>query len=163
MPEWNVKELPDNFDELEEYDPSPKPKSLYTRGKHVEMYVHESELWEDTMHYYETGEFPERLAESFLRMARHMVNTWKRFRNYDDLLKEEMLSQASAHVTKQIMQKKFDPTRGCKVYSFATRVIYNECVGVIKKENKRKQKFQKYAEYANAYGDIENLSGQDKQ
>lgn len=159
MPEQIETKLPDNFDELEEYDPSPKPKSLYARGKKVEMYVRESELWEDTMHYYETGDFPERLAESFLRMATHMVNTWKRFRNYDDILREDMISQASNHAIDRIMKKKFDPKRGCKVYSFATRVIYNECVSIVSKENKRREKFQKYAEYANAYGDIDKACG----
>lgn len=154
MPEQIETKLPDNFDELEEYDPSPKPKPLHCKGKRAEQYVHESELWEDTMHYYETGDFPERLADSFLRMATHMVNTWTRFRNYDSILREEMISQATLHIINRIQTKRFDPKRGCKVYSFATRVLYNECIQIANRENKRREKFQKYAELANAFGDI---------
>lgn len=154
--------MPDDYDDLEEYNPSPRPKSKDSRGKEVVFYVHESELWEDTMHYYETGEFPDRLAKSLLRMAEHMVNTWKRFRNYDDMVREEMISQAVSHIVYRLMTKRFDPKRGTKVYSFATRVIYNECLQVALKENKRREKFLKYAEYSNTYGDIELLSGQKK-
>lgn len=149
--------LPDDFDELEEYNPPPMPVQ-----KEVEYYVSEAELLEDTLHLYETGDFPERLALSLQRMVDHMVNTWKRFRQYDELAREEMQSRGLLQVVKGLMNKKYDPKRGSKVYSWATRVIYNEFLQVILKENKRRERFNKFAElYADFTGMVERVQSPD--
>ena len=139
------KPTPEDYETLQELDPPPMPPRY--AGRKNEYYVHESEMWEDTMHLYETGEFPERLANSLMMMTDRMVNTWDRFRKYDELTRDEMQSRAIAHVTKKLMEKKFNPKHGSKVYSWCTRVIMNECLQVANKENRRREKMKEIAEY----------------
>lgn len=112
--------------------------------KHPIYYVTERDLWDDTMELYSTGEFPDRLANNVLKMTNRIVGA-RRWDSCPPLLKEEMVSGASSHACLKLMQKKFNPKKGSRVYSWLSRVIINACLQIVIKYNSDKKKFQKYA------------------
>ena len=156
---------PEDYSDLPEYNPSPSPQTLKRKHKDgkntAEFYVHESDLWEDVMKLYETGEFPERLARSILVMATHIVDTWVRFRNYDEVVREDCKSRAIMKCCAGLLNHKFDPNRGSKVYSWLCRVIINESLQEVEKENKRRKVLVSYGEVLKELGDIEVIQDPD--
>jgi hypothetical protein len=127
---------------LNEVNPRVKPGRV---GQKSPYYVSEADLYAGVMHLYETGEFPEALAADLLKMCRRILSS-RRFHGYPDTLKEEMVSSASIKVCRQLELKKYDPTRGSKVYSWATRVIMNEYLQTIRREEVRQKRFDKLVE-----------------
>lgn len=107
-------------------------------------YVREKDLWNDMLSLYENGEFPLTLAENLHKMVKRIVGS-KRFDACSDLLRDEMLSRAYSHVCVALWEKKFDPKHGSRVYSWASRVILNECLKAIQEEQKRKKNFADFA------------------
>lgn len=111
-------------------------------------YVSEKELWEDVFTLYETEQFPDRLAKNVLKMAQRIVNA-KRWDSCSDLLREEMVSRSYAHACLKLIEKKYDPKNGSKVYSWLTRVLINECLKAIERDQRDRDLFQQFAiEYA---------------
>lgn len=108
-------------------------------------YVSEKELWNDVLELYSTGSFSDRLARNVLKMAQRIVNA-KRWDSCSDLLREEMVSRASAHACIKLMEKKYDPKKGSRVYSWLSRVLINECLKAVEKEQKDREQFLRYAE-----------------
>ena len=117
-------------------------------------YVREKDLWNDTLFLYANGEFPLTLAENLHKMVKRIVGS-RRFDACSDLLREEMLSRAYSHVCVALWNKKFDPKHGSRVYSWASRVILNDCLKAIQEEQKRRNAFQQYAEVADLFGEVE--------
>lgn len=108
-------------------------------------YVSEADLYENVTILYETGEFTKKLSDDLMRMCRRIVGA-KRFDSCSDILREEMISSAFAHVCLRLIQRKYDFHRGSKVYSWASRVIINDCLQSILKDTRRRTKFLQYAE-----------------
>ena len=107
-------------------------------------YVREKDLWNDVLKMYRDGEFPIALAENLKKMVRRIVGS-KRFDSCSDLLREEMISRAYSHVCIALWEKKFNPKHGSRVYSWASRVILNECLKAIEDEQRRLRRFSEYA------------------
>ena len=139
--------------EIEIVNPHPTP-SLGDRK--TVYYVSEADLYSGVMELYETGEFPEKLAEDLLKMCRRIV-TSRRFFAYPDILKEEMVSCSSCKVCRMLQLHKYDPKRGSKVYSWASRVILNECLQVISREDVRTRRMAKYVEEVKTRGEFERV------
>lgn len=108
-------------------------------------YVSEADLYEDVTHFYNTDEFPLRLSNNILKMTQRIVGA-KRFDGCSNLLREEMISEAYCHACCRLLERKFDLKRGSKVYSWLSRVIINECLQMMQKEQKRIRGIRKYAE-----------------
>jgi DNA-directed RNA polymerase specialized sigma24 family protein len=117
-------------------------------------YVQEKDLWKDVLELYRTDSFPETLAKNMEKMTYRIVKS-RRFDSCSDLLREEMVSSAYTRVCLKLYEKKFDPKHGSRVYSWATRVILNECLNVIAKEQRKNQRFNEYAEDYAAQHQIE--------
>lgn len=117
-------------------------------------YVREKDLWNDVLKMYREGEFPQSLATNMDKMTRRIVGS-RRFDSCSDLLREEMVSRAFTHVCLALWEKKFDPKHGSRVYSWASRVILNECLKAIQDEQRLKKSFQKYANEAFLFGKVE--------
>jgi hypothetical protein len=107
-------------------------------------YVREKDLWNDTLTLYATGEFPLALAENLKKMTKRIVGS-KRFDSCSDLLRDEMISRSFTYVCLALWDRKFDPKHGSRVYSWASRVILNECIKTIQEEQKRKKNFGEFA------------------
>jgi hypothetical protein len=135
-----------------EYNPPLMPKT--TLGNRSVYYVSEAELWQDTLNLYETGEFPERLAVNITKMVQRIL-TSRRFNGYTDVVKEEAQSAAISRAVTKLMEHKFDPKRGSKVYSWLSRLIINECLQTVLKENKRQKQYEEYVEDCIARGEFE--------
>ena len=60
-----------------------------------------------------------------------------------------------------LLNHKFDPNRGSKVYSWLCRVIINESLQEIEKENKRRNVLVRYGEVLKELGDIEVIQDPD--
>lgn len=110
-------------------------------------YVREKDLWSDVLELYSTNEFPKRLADNMKKMTERIIAS-KRFESCSTMLKEEMLSRAYTHVCLKLLERKFNMKHGSRVYSWASRVILNECIQAIQAEQKYRKSFQKYAETA---------------
>lgn len=117
-------------------------------------YVREKDLWNDVLKMYREGEFPQSLATNMDKMTRRIVGS-RRFDSCSDLLREEMVSRAFTHVCLALWEKKFDPKHGSRVYSWASRVILNECLKAIQDEQRLKKSFQQYANEAFLFGRVE--------
>ena len=117
-------------------------------------YVREKDLWNDVLQMYRDGEFPQSLATNMDKMTRRIVGS-RRFDSCSDLIREEMVSRAFTHVCLALWEKKFDPKHGSRVYSWASRVILNECLKVIEEERRTRKYFQKYAQEAYRCGHVE--------
>jgi hypothetical protein len=117
-------------------------------------YVREKDLWNDVLKMYRDGEFPQSLATNMDKMTRRIVGS-RRFDSCSDLLREEMVSRAFTHVCLALWEKKFDPKHGSRVYSWASRVILNECLKAIQDEQRLKKSFQQYANEAFLFGRVE--------
>lgn len=117
-------------------------------------YVREKDLWNDMLTLYRTNEFPLTLAENLKKMTKRIVGS-RRFDSCSDLLREEMVSRAFTHVCLALWEKKFDPKHGSRVYSWASRVILNECLKAIEEERRLKKSFQQYANEAFLFGRVE--------
>lgn len=120
-------------------------------------YVREKDLWNDMLTLYRTEEFPLTLAENLNKMTRRIVGS-KRFDSCSDLLREEMISRAFSHVCVALWEKKFDPKHGSRVYSWASRVILNECLKAIQEEQKRKRNFGEFAVQHSLTGYVEIIT-----
>lgn len=120
-------------------------------------YVREKDLWNDTLTLYRTNEFPLTLAENLNKMTRRIVGS-KRFDSCGDLLREEMISRAYSHVCLALWDKKFNPKHGSRVYSWASRVILNECLKAIQEEQKRKKNFGEFAVEHSLTGYVEIIT-----
>lgn len=120
-------------------------------------YVREKDLWNDTLTLYATGEFPLALAENLKKMTKRIVGS-KRFDSCGDLLREEMVSRAFTHVCLALWDKKFNPKHGSRVYSWASRVILNECIKTIQEEQKRKRNFGEFAVQHSLTGYVEIIT-----
>jgi hypothetical protein len=117
-------------------------------------YVREKDLWNDVLKMYRDGEFPQSLATNMDKMTRRIVGS-RRFDSCSDLLREEMVSRAFTHVCLALWEKKFDPKHGSRVYSWASRVILNECLKAIQDEQRLKKSFQQSANEAFLFGRVE--------
>ena len=117
-------------------------------------YVREKDLWNDVLQMYRDGEFPQSLATNMDKMTRRIVGS-RRFDSCSDLIREEMVSRAFTHVCLALWEKKFDPKHGSRVYSWASRVILNECLKAIQDEQRLKKSFQQYANEAFLFGRVE--------
>jgi len=120
-------------------------------------YVREKDLWNDMLFLYANGEFPLTLAENLQKMVKRIVGS-KRFDSCSDLLRDEMLSRAYSHVCVALWEKKFDPKHGSRVYSWASRVILNECLKAIQEEQKRKKNFSDFAVQHSLTGYVEIIT-----
>lgn len=120
-------------------------------------YVREKDLWNDVLQMYRDGEFPLTLAENLNKMVKRIVGS-KRFDSCSDLLREEMISRAFTHVCLALWDKKFDPKHGSRVYSWASRVILNECLKAIQEEQKRKKNFGEFAVQHSLTGYVEIIT-----
>lgn len=120
-------------------------------------YVREKDLWNDMLTLYRTEEFPLTLAENLNKMTKRIVGS-KRFDSCSDLLREEMISRAFSHVCVALWEKKFDPKHGSRVYSWASRVILNECLKAIQEEQKRKRNFGEFAVQHSLTGYVEIIT-----
>lgn len=120
-------------------------------------YVREKDLWNDTLTLYRTAEFPLTLAENLNKMVKRIVGS-KRFDSCSDILREEMVSRAFSHVCVALWEKKFDPKHGSRVYSWASRVILNECLKAIQEEQKRKKNFGEFAVQHSLTGYVEIIT-----
>lgn len=109
------------------------------------FYVREKDLWNDVLQMYRDGDFPITLAENMKKMVRRIVGS-KRFDSCSELLREEMISRAFSHVCLALWERKFDPKHGSRVYSWASRVILNECLKAIEDEQRRLKRFSEYAQ-----------------
>lgn len=107
------------------------------------FYVSEADLYEDVTHFYNTDEFPLRLSNNILKMTKRIVGA-KRFDGCSNLLREEMVSSAYCRVCCKLIERKFDLKRGSKVYSWVSRVIINDCLQVMQKEQKRIRGIRQY-------------------
>ena len=144
-------EEPDIVDEiLDDIHPLQPNK----RGRASSYYVSEANLRAGVTELYETGNFPDALAADLLKMCKRIV-TSRRFFSYSDTLREEMVSAASIKVCTQLQNHKYDPDRGSKVYSWATRVILNEMLQCILREQKRMKEWEKIVNDALVEGDYE--------
>lgn len=117
-------------------------------------YVTEKDLWDDTIKLYETGQFPERLAKNILKMSKRIVGA-RRWDSCSDLLREEMISKSYTHACVQLINKKYNPKSGSKVYSWLTRVIINECLKAATKEQKERENFKRFAEEYSLFHKVE--------
>lgn len=116
--------------------------------QHSPYYVTEKELWDDVFVLYKTDEFPDRLAKNVLKMAQRIVNA-KRWDSCSDVLREEMVSRSASHACLKLMERKYNPKSGSRVYSWLSRVLINECLKAIEREQKDRERFQEFAvEYA---------------
>jgi DNA-directed RNA polymerase specialized sigma24 family protein len=89
-------------------------------------YVEESELREDVEKLYATGEFPERLATNLQSLVEHICSS-RRFFGYTADWKEEMKSAATIALVTTLNARKFDLDReGGKVFTWATKVVFNQ-------------------------------------
>lgn len=138
---------------LDELNPRVCPSR---KGQSSPYYVSEADLYSGVLTLYETGEFPEKLAADLLKMCKRIV-TSRRFFGYPDTLKEEMVSVASIKVCQQLQNRRYDPYKGSKVYSWATRVIINEMLQTILKEEAKKRKWERMLEDVKANGDFERV------
>ena len=138
---------------LDEINPRVRPNR---KGQNSPYYVSEADMYSGVLHLYETGEFPEALAADLLKMCRRIV-TSRRFHGYPDTLKEEMVSSASVRVCTQLQNHKYDPYKGSKVYSWATRVIMNDMLQLILKEESKRKKWEKLLEDVKANGTFERV------
>ena len=138
---------------LEELNPRVRPNK---KGQASPYYVSEADLYSGVLSLYETGEFPEKLASDLLKMCQRII-TSRRFHGYPDTLKEEMVSAASVKVCQQLQRRKYDPYKGSKVYSWATRVILNEMLQMILKEESKRRKWDRMVEDAIANGTFERV------
>ena len=108
-------------------------------------YVREKDLWDDVLSMYRDGEFPVSLAENMNKMVKRIVGS-KRFDSCSDILREEMISRAYSHVCIALWERKYNPKHGSRVYSWASRVILNECLKAIEEEQKRLKRFDEFAQ-----------------
>ena len=114
-----------------------KQRSIY--------YVTEKDLYFNTLHFYQTGEFVKPLADDILKMTKRIVGS-RRFDSCSDILREEMVSRAYTHACAAIMMKKYSFKHGSRVYSWLSRVLINECLKAIEEDQKRAKAFRAYAE-----------------
>lgn len=138
---------------LDELNPHVRPNR---KGQTSPYYVSEADLYAGVLKLYETGEFPEALAKDLLKMCKRII-TSRRFHGYDDMVKEEAVSSASIRVCQQLQRHKYDPYKGSKVYSWATRVILNEMLQVLLREETKRKKWEKMLEDVKANGDFERV------
>ena len=68
-----------------------------------------------------------------------------------------MVSSASVRVCTQLQKHKYDPYKGSKVYSWATRVIMNDMLQLILKEEAKRKKWEKLLEDVKANGTFERV------
>lgn len=108
-------------------------------------YVREKDLWNDVLQMYADGVFPKTLADNMKKMTKRIVGS-RRFDSCSELLREEMLSRAFSHVCVALWEKKFNPKHGSRVYSWASRVILNECLKAIEEDQRRVKRFHDYAQ-----------------
>lgn len=119
-------------------------------------YVTEKELWTDVMELYSTNSFPDRLAKNVLKMSQRIVNA-KRWDSCSDILREEMVSRASSHACLKLWERKYNPKKGSKVYSWLSRVIINECLKACEAEQKAKKLFKAFAEEYAVLNEVERI------
>lgn len=138
---------------LDELNPRVRPNR---KGQSSPYYVSEADLYSGVLSLYETGEFPDKLASDLLKMCKRII-TSRRFFGYPDTLKEEMVSVASIKVCQQLQNHRYDPYKGSKVYSWATRVILNEMLQTIVKEEAKRRKWERMLEDVKANGTFERV------
>lgn len=117
-------------------------------------YVSEKELWTDVLELYETNSFSDRLAKNIKKMAQRIVNA-KRWDSCSDILREEMVSRAFNHACIKLMERKYDPKSGSKVYSWLSRVLINECLKAVETEQKERERFQLFAAEYSLLNEVE--------
>lgn len=119
-------------------------------------YVSEKELWDDTIQLYTTKQFPERLAKNIYKMSQRIVGA-RRWDSCSDLIREEMVSRSYTHACTQLIKQKYNPKVGSKVYSWLSRVLINECLKVVIKEQKDKEHFQQFANEYSLFHTVETI------
>lgn len=119
-------------------------------------YVTEKDLWTDVMELYSDNSFPDRLAKNILKMSQRIVNA-KRWDSCSDILREEMVSRASTHACLKLWERKFNPKKGSKVYSWLSRVIINECLKACEAEQRERKLYADFAAEFAVLNDVERI------
>lgn len=111
-------------------------------------YVNEADLKEDVGTLYETGVFPDRLAKGLMEITVRILRS-RKFNGYTEDWKEEMKGNALTALMKCLKEKRYDNTRpNTKVFSWATRVVFNQFTYTIRKKKSEIEKRKKYIEEA---------------